>query len=118
MSITEMTRPTVHSDASAAPWSRAPEPVAPARRVELQGDQLREHMQQAHGRTAYELLVIAEHMHDLHRFEHFEASVGLVTVDHDHDDHDAHDHHQRHERSRHDQDETRNRAGHEHVPAT
>lgn len=45
---------------------------------------IREHMIHAHHRAPVELLGEARLIRAVHRFEHFEAGLGLVEVDHDH----------------------------------
>jgi hypothetical protein len=58
--------------------------TAGTRPADLCGEQLYLHLLEAHGRTPLELIVTLDHLAALHRFEHFEASAGLVEVDHDH----------------------------------
>jgi hypothetical protein len=45
---------------------------------------IREHMIHSHHRAPVELLGEARLISAVHRFEHFEAGIGLVDVDHGH----------------------------------
>ena len=50
----------------------------------LSSHDIREHMIHSHHRAPVELLGEARLIRAVHRFEHFEAGLGLVDVDHNH----------------------------------
>jgi hypothetical protein len=47
-------------------------------------ESLREHLRQYHGWTALDVFTRWNRARTMHRFEHFEESVGLVELEHDH----------------------------------
>ena len=58
--------------------------VAAPDELSLSATDVAEHLHRSHGWGHLELLRAPEHHEDLHRFEHFEATVGLVVVNHTH----------------------------------
>ena len=59
-------------------------PVQHAAPPDTQQGATRDHLIGAHGWTILDIAVSGESLDLLHQFEHFEASVGLVEVNHDH----------------------------------
>jgi len=49
-------------------------------------ESLREHLMAEHGRDLYDLMRSPDCLASLHRFEHFEAAVGLISLAHVHPD--------------------------------
>ena len=76
--------PTPSGGRSAHAWSRPSAPGAAAAPIEASPVRLRAHLHDDHRRDPLRLPERDDDSVALHRFEHFEAELGLIRLDHEH----------------------------------